>query len=265
MNRIKNTIGAAGAAKRAGFSLLEMEVALIVLAIALTGICPLIVMHWRVLGALDRRLSAGTPHYLIPSQDAWARKLGAGAAIVEIDPGPPPAPPTLLIDDQTSGYSESGGGWNTASDPQALDGYYRWSLPLPPGTPGNTAAWSFSGLAPGAYRVEATWVEGPDRASNALYNVYDGMNLQGSVSVSQQIHPALIANDGRAWQLVYKLLCTSGSTRVELSGQGNGRVIADAVRLVPVRNTVVVLSLDRSLTSQTVTAQVAVTVQVPQP
>ena len=56
----------------------------------------------------------------------------------------------------------------------------------------------------------------------------------------------------------------SGDTlRVELTDDANGNIIADAVWIVPAGNTVEVVSLERSLTSEDVTANVSVTVQVP--
>jgi prepilin-type N-terminal cleavage/methylation domain-containing protein len=88
----------AGMGSRAGFSLLELQVALIIFGIALTGLCPLVVMQSRQLQCLQNRLKPETTYYLVPSSHPWARKLGAGASLatqLSVSPpptnGPPPA------------------------------------------------------------------------------------------------------------------------------------------------------------------------------
>jgi prepilin-type N-terminal cleavage/methylation domain-containing protein len=267
---------------RPGFSLLELEVAMAVLGIALSGLYPLIVMQTRVVNAFDKRMASGTLHYLIPAGDAWSRKLGAAATIETTDPGAIAGSPTLTLDDEADGYYETGGGWNTETDARALNGEERWyppspvilaqgsqagpALPVNLPTPSTAASWSFGGVAPGWYQVEVTWVEGPDRATNALYAAYDGNNLQGTWRLNQQIHPAgPVDAGGQSWQALGTMLVSSGAARVELSSQANGRVIADGACLVPLRNVVRVLSLTRGLTDQTATATVAVDVQTPQP
>ncbi|HWE37889.1 MAG TPA: hypothetical protein VG406_15070 [Isosphaeraceae bacterium] len=73
---------------RAGYTVLEAQVAFVVLGVALAGICPLVVMQLRVVRKLEARFPAGT-YYLAPAPDGWARKLGVPAAIVSTDPGTP--------------------------------------------------------------------------------------------------------------------------------------------------------------------------------
>ena len=70
------------ATRRPAFSLLELEVALVLFGIALTGLCPLVVMQSRQVRNLQSRLNPQTTYYLVPSADPWARKLGAGASLV---------------------------------------------------------------------------------------------------------------------------------------------------------------------------------------
>ena len=56
----------------------------------------------------------------------------------------------------------------------------------------------------------------------------------------------------------WRFIVVDGDERAKL-----GNIIADAVWIVPAGNTVEVVSLERSLTSEDVTANVSVTVQVP--
>src|SRR5689334_7334906 len=72
---------------RRGFSLLEVQVAFVLLGIGLAGVCPLIVMQVklskRVAGGFDQngRLQPGGRTFLVMPGDRWSRKLGASAAL----------------------------------------------------------------------------------------------------------------------------------------------------------------------------------------
>jgi hypothetical protein len=79
---------------RLGYSLLELQVAFVVLAIALAGLYPLVVIHLKQQRTLEQRLDPQTTYYLVPSTDAWARKLGCAALFRTQDPGPPPPRPS---------------------------------------------------------------------------------------------------------------------------------------------------------------------------
>jgi prepilin-type N-terminal cleavage/methylation domain-containing protein len=67
--------------RRGGFSMLEMQVAMVLFGIALTGLGPLAVMQSRQLTKLQARFSSQTTYYLVPSNDLWTRKLGASASV----------------------------------------------------------------------------------------------------------------------------------------------------------------------------------------
>ena len=74
-----------------GFSFLELQVAFVAFGIALAGLGPLVVMQLRQVKQLENRFDRQTTHYLVPSTNRWARKLGAAAAIQTTDPGTPSA------------------------------------------------------------------------------------------------------------------------------------------------------------------------------
>ena len=190
----------------------------------------------------------------------WARKLGAAASLTTVDPGPPAPPPVVTIDNRDRGYSESGTGWRGQTQRQAFQGSLRWHAA---GTGSNTAHWTFAGLSPGGYKVEATWVPAGNRAGNAPYTVSDGTTDLATLRVNQRVAPAGDLFAGSSWHSLGTFAVATGTLQVRLSDKANGRVIADGVRIIPVQNIVQVLSLDRSLTSEDVTAHVAVTVQVP--
>jgi hypothetical protein len=69
-----------------GFSFLELQVAFVLLGIALMGVVPLVVMQSRQLKAIEGRLGHGQTYYLVPAESEWARKLGARATIQPTQP-----------------------------------------------------------------------------------------------------------------------------------------------------------------------------------
>jgi type II secretory pathway pseudopilin PulG len=248
---------------RIGFSLLELQVAFVLFGIALAGLGPLVVMQSRQLQVLEGRFDDQTTYYLAPSTDAWARKLGVAASIQTLDPGPPAPPPVTLIDNDDPGYSETDVGtvdWQTEDRLNAFHGDLRWNIGE--GT-GDKASWQFTGLEAGWYEVLVTFPNEGNQASDAPYTVYDGSVARGTVRISQKLPPSGAIFDGSRWESL-GVFSTSGDTlQVELSDDADGNIVADAVRIVPVRNTVDVISLEKSLVSEDVTAEVSVTVQVP--
>jgi hypothetical protein len=95
----------------------------------------------------------------------------------------------------------------------------------------DVASWTFSNLAPGQYRVSATWTPYGDRATNAPYTVLDGSTALTTVPVNQQLAPSGFTDAGAQWLDLGNFQIRSGSLVVQLSDLANGNVIADAIRL----------------------------------
>ncbi len=233
---------------------------MVVFGIALVGLFPLTVMHSRVLRSLEERYSAQDEWYLTASQDRWARKLGAAASLTATDPGSMPTPPLLVADDGDIEYTDTG--WTEEADPSAFEADCRRAAPAE----GQTATWTFSDVPAGWYQVQATWTESPDQVTDARYSIYDGDDLLGEPTVDQQTAPVGEEYEGSVWQTLDTkyFRAEAGSAQVQLHGQAAGEVVADGVRLVLLENDVQILSLDRSLGSEEVTAHVSVNVLVPQ-
>jgi hypothetical protein len=70
-----------------GFSMVEVQVALVLFGLALAGFGPYLVMYTKQLRTLQQRFSPQTTYYLVPSSDLWTRKLGAAATFTDQDPG----------------------------------------------------------------------------------------------------------------------------------------------------------------------------------
>jgi hypothetical protein len=82
---------------------------MVLFGVALTGVCPLMVMYSKQLRNLQGRFNPQTAYYLVPSSDAWARKLGAAAMVVTQAPGvpTPPGPSTPANDVQIQSLEKS--------------------------------------------------------------------------------------------------------------------------------------------------------------
>jgi prepilin-type N-terminal cleavage/methylation domain-containing protein len=240
----------------AGFSLLELQVSLVVFGIALAGLGPLVIMHLRKVEKIEQRCSDQTTYYLVPATDAWARKLGAPAAIQTTDPGPPPPPPAMMVDDADAGYGESGPDDWHGHVRTAINDYLRCH---DTGSGLNTASWQFTGLAPGSYEILVTWFERVDYATDAPFTVYDGATVEGTVLINQQLAPSGAVFCGRPWESLGVFSIEAATLGVELSDDANNnRVIADAVRIIPIKNVVQILALEKSLTSEDMTVHVSV-------
>ena len=262
---------------RKGFSLVELQIAFLVFAIAVSGLGPLIVMQSRHLKKIESRFTADTTYYLAPSNDAWARKLGAGASLKTFDVGSGPAAPVVVIDDADNGFSildssgSSGKGkakgksassvWVSVENAAA---YQSNCYTHEGGTGQNAARWEFSGLPAGWNDVCVTWPEDSLQSTSAPFTVYEGTVSKGEFPIDQQVAPSGDEIDGRPWQSLGIFSTSSGVLSVELTDATDAPVVADAVRLIPVRNKVQVNTLERSLQNEDVTAHVTVTVEVPE-
>lgn len=246
---------------RAGFSFVELQVAFVVFAISMAGLCPLVVMQSKHLKRIEGRFSHNNTYYLKPSNDAWARKLGTGASLLTSNPGGSAAAQVLVLDDGDSGFSTLGTGWNEVT---SADSYGSDCHSIEPGDGSKTATWQFTGLAAGWYDVRVTWVEDDAQATDAPFEVFDGGDSKGAFTVNQQEAPTGDEIEGRPWQSLGIIPITSGILNLELKDSAAEKVVADGVRLVPVTNDVRISTVEKSQTSEETTVHVSVTVLVPQ-
>ena len=159
-----------------------------------------------------------------------------------------------ILDNDDYGYSQTG--WWDRSRSEGYLGDERFSNS---GTGANVARWTAEGVTPGWYRVAATWVPGPNRATNAQFRVSylddvtgtkspattmlaDGTAPNGIAPLNQRVLPASYAEDGTYWQelgdaldpqqaLYFWIPDNSHTLVVELPDTGNAFVMADGVRL----------------------------------
>ncbi|MFV2070354.1 MAG: choice-of-anchor D domain-containing protein, partial [Pirellulales bacterium] len=140
-------------------------------------------------------------------------------------------PPAGAIDDGNTGFSSTG--TFVVDNGSGFLGDHRNSTAT-----GDTASWTFNGIAPGRqYRLTATWIDGGDRETAAPYST-TGFLGAPTVTVDQQQPPAadlvLLGTDFQ--ELGIFTADGSGTVVVTLTDTvAMGVVTADAVRLQEVR------------------------------
>ncbi len=136
-----------------------------------------------------------------------------------------------IVDDGAAGYSTAGswGSWNQAG----YLGDYQFGAPHI----GSSATWSFD-VAPGIYKIAATWRAGSNHASNAPFTILDGNTLIGSPTVDQTSVPNDFTDGQTSWETL-GILPVSGTTlTVRLTGDAaDNYVIADAIRIERIPDT----------------------------
>ncbi|MCG8583703.1 MAG: Ig-like domain-containing protein, partial [Pirellulales bacterium] len=153
-------------------------------------------------------------------------------AIAEDDSGEDSAPVSVtntivpIIDDGDGGYAEISGTWTSSTSGHEADS--RSSSDS-----GATAQYTFTGLAPGSYRVSATWVDDAGNTTDAVYTLLDDGTERAAVSIDQQTAPAADKTSGGSdFQYLGSAIDVVGGTLVvQLTNNGGGSLVADAVRL----------------------------------
>ncbi|MEZ5616462.1 MAG: RHS repeat-associated core domain-containing protein [Rhodocyclaceae bacterium] len=129
---------------------------------------------------------------------------------------------SLIVDNAQGSAS---GAWNPSTAVPGYQGANYQTHPAGSGT--DSFAWSAT-LAPGQYRVYAKWTAHANRATNAQYTV-SHQGGQDTQTVDQR-------TNGGAWNLLGTYTFDTAGA-VSLSDAGDGYLIADAVKFVPLTGT----------------------------
>jgi autotransporter-associated beta strand protein len=135
----------------------------------------------------------------------------------------------LVIDNGTAGYSETGTWANDPTTTGAYGGTARVASSAGNGT--NTATWQATGLAPGTYTVQASWVASGNNATDSPYAIYDGSSLLTTTLVDQTRAASGPSYGGVPFQTLASVTVNSGTLKVVLSNTNtnNTNIVADAI------------------------------------
>jgi hypothetical protein len=137
-----------------------------------------------------------------------------------------------MIDNGSAGFTAAGSWQHSTASGHLGDTHW-----IANGATSATAAWNFTGLAPGQYRLAATWPASRLYATDALFSIRGGGQTLGSVRVNQQRAAATFSDAGIDWQNLGTFTVTGNALTVQLNGSTTGRAVADAVRLERVYST----------------------------
>jgi fimbrial isopeptide formation D2 family protein/uncharacterized repeat protein (TIGR01451 family) len=135
--------------------------------------------------------------------------------------------PPIILDNGTgvAGFAVSGFTYTTRYGFESDVHYTRGDAT------GDTAAWTFSGLPSGQYRVSATWLSGTSRASNAPYTLLGIDGGPQTFPVNQKAAPDDRSDQGAMWEDLGTFGISGGTLTVRLSDAADGYVYADAIRV----------------------------------
>ena len=143
-----------------------------------------------------------------------------------------------IVDNGDAGYTSSGfetRGFGFQNDTD---------VPTLAGGTIDTATWTIGGLANGVYRVSATWDDGRVASvADAPFTIHDGATAAaaqlGAITIDQSRAPDDFSDDGVFWEDLGSPFTitnatggmSNGSITVQLTDQGSGKVLADAIRV----------------------------------
>ena len=153
-----------------------------------------------------------------------AATAGLGLALLLLSaPFAAPASAAELIVDNSDGQVVVKGKWTTTT---TTGGFYGPDYVFrTPGDGSSSVTWPFPSGAAGRYEVFARWSAGPNRATNATYQITSNAGT-ANVSVNQK-------TNGSSWQSLGSFDFQPGKGQgVVLTDKADGVVVADALRFV---------------------------------
>jgi len=169
-------------------------------------------------------------------------------------------PAALHVSDDGDGSFEVSGSW-THTLPHLLSHQDDQHTSSSSGNGTATATWTFEGLEPRVYEVQATWAADGANTTAGQYRLLDAGVFRSDVVLDQTVPPVGIefdtqpGDERRVWQSLGVARVESGTLVVELTNaNANGQLVADAVRLAPT------IPPDQAIRNLTTTYESALTV-----
>ena len=158
--------------------------------------------------------------------------IADGIRVERIGDAPPPPPVTVwIIDNDDTGSDLTFGNWQYYSAPVAGFGNdQRYSAARGNSGFDSIYRWIFN-VTPGVYRVSATWIAHPNRATDAPFTVQDRTIPIGMVRMNQELAPNDFSDQGVMWEDIGTFQIIGDELRVALRNDANEWVIADAIRI----------------------------------
>jgi hypothetical protein len=223
---------------------LEVQVAMVMLAIATAGLYSVSVTQTRQSARLTDRVFAGfadADAAINPNASEWGRKLGVMATVDEVAGAALPLPADNYFVSITD--NQSGGTTTTYRAPDDSYSWYFWNYYRCYGGNayyhpehstsglGSYCDQTITGIPNGNYEILITYPNLNSLGTSIPYEIYDGATWVQTVNVNQK----LPCNDTRLnshdWERIAVMPITSGTLKIRmLDGPGaRNYVIADAI------------------------------------
>lgn len=236
-----------------GASYLEVQVAMVMLALGVAGLYSMVVVQTRQSNRLREMLPATEVAAINQANSPWARKLGVYAdiqnAVLPSDSVEPDTSVEIVLDNQDTTSTTffhnpmDAHGWGLFSHPAAYLGgsIFHFSL-------GNAGSWGqfhVDGLPQGDYEIFVTYPSFANIGSAIPHQVYDDNVLLGTVAVDQTTSTSEIEFNGQLFDSIGVYNVNSGSLRVRLldGPDSSSHIIFDAI-LIRSRRPLQVVSLE---------------------
>jgi Pretoxin HINT domain/Bacterial Ig domain len=144
------------------------------------------------------------------------------------------AVPTVIDPESAAGFNPFGSRWTSETGSGAYGGtdyYTKYEA--------QTLAWTFDGIANGAYQVFATYPTNSGNAPDAQFTLYNGGTAASTSTIDEQTTLTGNSYGGQNWVNLGDVNVTTGLLNVGLGGtwtslgDGNEWLAGDAVRVVP--------------------------------
>ncbi|KAA1262189.1 hypothetical protein LF1_47510 [Rubripirellula obstinata] len=223
---------------------LEVQVAMVMLAIATAGLYSVSVIQTKQSARLSGRVFAefaDADAAINAPTNEWARKLGAIATVDEV------ASPANAIDPDNYFVSITDNLWGGATIPfRAPSDFYTWYHWHYFACYGGTAFYHpefstvgagsyceqrITGIPSGNYEVLITYPYLSSLGTGIPYEIYDGATLVDTVIVNQTLPCDDTQLDGHDWERIAVMPINSGTLRIRMLDGPNGDrfIIADAI------------------------------------
>jgi hypothetical protein len=225
---------------RRGSTYLEVQVAMVLLAIGMAGMYSMSVVQTKQTRRLIDVLPAAEIPALNRSGDPWARKLGVYASVDEIVT-PPAAVLPYSYAEQVVNDGDGAPSITTFQGPLDTHGFisfghtpsyqgdYHYHRSY--GNIGSYFEFQATGLPVGEYEVLTTYYVYGSLGNAIPHQIYDGPTLRTTVNVNQKIATSDVSYDGKLWDRLAVVQVNTGTLRVRLvDGPGcTSYILADAI------------------------------------
>ena len=226
-------------ARRVGATYLEIQVAMVMLALGMAGLYSMTVVQTRQASRLQSQLPPDDNAALNSAATNWHRKLGVYASIeaaVVTNPPVGPKPPLDIVVDNADGAPA----FTHFHNPADTYGWNDWTYggsylgnTMYHRSDGNVGSWVEykANVPPGNYEVYTTFPGLTSLGTNIEYQLFDSAALITSEFVNQTVHPSDLTYGGETWKSLGTYTVNSGELRVRLldSPGATNYIIADAI------------------------------------